>query len=352
MAKIGVIARCDTTGLGVQSRNWVRLLDPHKVIVINSEPFNHNEQHPEWYSEYDTETIDGFIWPKDFDRVLNDIDVLLSFEIFYSYELVAEARRRGIKTILQNNWEFTDYLNRPDFPLPDLLVNHSYWNLGKQKQMWPEITEYCPTPLFLDDYVDNFLENLSRKPDKLRLLHVAGRKTYKDRNGTQSLLEAVKKIPQDVEFELVIKAQTAEFQHIHDPRVVIDRDSPSDEKELYRDFDAMILPRRYGGASLPMCEALASGLPVIMTNVDPNNKILPGEWLVPCEKVDAFMARTTIDVYEAQPHDLAKAITKLASMDELPLVEAKSNARSIARHLYCDYAVQEKWALLLKKIGV
>lgn len=37
----------------------------------------------------------------------------------------------------------------------------------------------------------------------------------------------------------------------------------------------MILPRKYAGLCLPMNEALMSGLPVIMTDIEPNNVILP-----------------------------------------------------------------------------
>lgn len=349
MARLGIIARSDLTGLGNQSRNWVRLLNPHKIIRIDSTPFNGNEQHPEWYEGYKNKyVVNGFITHAEIDQVLHDIDVLLTFEIPYNYNLISTARQKGVKTIIQNNWEFTDYLQRPELPLPDLLVNHSYWGLETQKLLFPLITEYCPTPIFVDDYNGILDQNLNRDSKK-RFLHVAGRNAYLGRNGTQDLLEAVKLIPQDVEFELVIKAQTAEFGYINDPRVKIDRSSPLDEKELYRDFDAMILPRRYGGASLPMTEALASGLPVIMTDISPNDKVLPREWLVPSEQKDAFMARTTISVYSADHASLAHTIIDFSRTN---LYEQKLLAREIALREYSDDVVREKWALLMKKLGV
>src|SRR5687768_16254359 len=123
-----IIARADLTGLGVQSRNWVRLLDPQRIVVINSTIFNHNEQHLEWYSGRGGYTINGFIKSNEIIPILNGMDVLLTFEIPYSYELIRVARTRGVKTVIQNNWEFTDYLKQPDLPLPDLLVNHSLWH--------------------------------------------------------------------------------------------------------------------------------------------------------------------------------------------------------------------------------
>ena len=244
-----IVARADLTGLGIQSRNWVRLLNPYKTIVINSQSFNGNEQHFEWYKRPNAYRVDGFIKQHEINPILNNVDVLLTFEIPYNYSLIAEARSRGIKTVIQNNWEFTDYLMQPHLPLPDLLVNHSYWHLEDQKRMWPQITEYCATPLFLEDYESIYTQNISRNAKK-RFLHIAGRKTYEDRNGTQDLIAAIKMIPSKYDFELVIKTQSTEVNDANDPRVVVDRSSPVDEKELYRDFDAVIMPRRYGGACL------------------------------------------------------------------------------------------------------
>lgn len=349
--KLTIIARMDLTGLGVQSRNWVRLLKPNKIILIDSTSFNKNEQHPEWYEGYDTWRVDGFIQDYMIDKLLDDTDVLLTFETAYSYKLLARARNRGIKTIVQNNWEFTDYLQSPLLPMPDLLVNHSYWHLDDQKERWPDITEYCPTPLFIEDFEDIYLTNLKRE-NKVRFLHVAGRNTYEDRNGTNDVLKAISLIPENVDFELVIKTQTTEVEEINDPRITIDRDSPVDEKELYRDFDAMILPRRYAGACLPMNEALASGLPVIMTDIDPNNKILPGFWLVSATKKTEFMAREMIDVYESDPVELAGRIAQFAVADRPLLYGYKIMAREIAIKEYSSENVLEKWSLLLDRIGV
>lgn len=351
MTRVGVIVRADLTGLGVQSRNWVRLLKPHKVIMIDSRPFNNNEQHHEWYKEYDPLLIYGFIQNWQIDTILKDIDVLLTFEIPYNYELIKVAKARGIKTIIQNNWEFTDYLQQPNLPLPDLLVNHSYWHLNDQRMLWPEITEYCATPVFLGDYDSVYQQNVDREA-KTRFLHVAGRKTHEDRNGTKDLLEAVKLIPKDVDFELVIKAQTADVGEIDDPRVVIDRNSPVDEKELYRDFDAVIMPRRYAGACLPMTEALASGLPVIMTDIDPNNKVLPHYWLVKAEKKGSFMARTPVEIYSANHESLAKKIEEFSKMPHVVMKSSKLEARDLALKEYSSESVKTKWALLLGKLGL
>ena len=347
-----IIARADLTGLGVQSRHWVRLLNPQRIVEINSTIFNHNEQHLEWYSGRGGYTINGFIKSNEIIPILNGMDVLLTFEIPYSYELIRVARTRGVKTVIQNNWEFTDYLKQPDLPLPDLLVNHSLWHLEDQKKLWPDITDYCPTPVFIEDYENIMLHNMDRDLTKRRFLHIAGRRTYEDRNGTNDLVEAMKLIPKEYDFELVIKTQTADVSNLNDPRITIDRSKPLDEKELYRDFDAMIMPRRYGGACLPMNEALASGMPVIMTDMDPNNKILPKDWLVQAKHAGSFMTRTMIDLYSVDHNALCDKIIDFVTKKEDNILSDKIRAREIACDEYSSVAVKEKWAGLLNKLGV
>jgi hypothetical protein len=54
--RIGIIARCDDTGLGNQTRELVNMLNPDKVMLINSTFFNENKQHPEWYEGYNYKT--------------------------------------------------------------------------------------------------------------------------------------------------------------------------------------------------------------------------------------------------------------------------------------------------------
>ncbi len=349
--RLGIIARADLTGLGVQSRNWVRLLNPNKLIVINSTTFNHNEQHLEWYDGRGGYIIDGFIKPNEINPILDNLDVLLTFEIPYSYELIRVARQRGVKTIIQNNWEFTDYLRQPELPLPDLLVNHSYWHLEEQKNLWSNITDYCPTPIFVEDYDVIKDQNMART-GKRRFLHVAGRRTYEDRNGTIDLLESIKLIPREYDFELVLKTQSTEIPAFDDPRITIDPSIPLDEKELYRGFDAMIMPRRYGGACLPMTEALASGMPVIMTDVDPNNKVLPKDWLVMARPNGQFMTRAPIDLFNADRNELADKIIDLVAIDDKNMLSQKKLARDIAEKEYSSQAVLQKWAGLLSKLGL
>jgi glycosyltransferase involved in cell wall biosynthesis len=78
----------------------------------------------------------------------------------------------------------------------------------------------------------------------------------------------------------------------------------------------MVMPRRYAGLCLPMNEALVSGLPVFMTDISPNNQILPSDWLVSSSKVSTLMTRVKLDVYEADVRELAKKIDRYVDSDK------------------------------------
>jgi hypothetical protein len=72
----------------------------------------------------------------------------------------------------------------------------------------------------------------------------------------------------------------------------------------------MVLPRRYAGLCLPMNEALMSALPVFMTDVSPNNAVLPHKWLAESKKIDTFRTKSMVDVYDVKSEKLAKIIDK------------------------------------------
>ena len=138
---------------------------------------------------------------------------------------------------------------------------------------------YLPPPIDPNEFKEAREVNFKRKGTK-RFLHMVGTLASKDRNGTLDLLQSLKYTKAD--FELVIHSQQElprEYM-VDDRRVKYSMRNVENTSDLYKDFDALILPRRYAGLCLPTNEALISGLPVIMTDTSPNNEWLPKEWLV------------------------------------------------------------------------
>ena len=307
--RLGIIARSDNTGLGNQTMELVKMLNPDKILLINSQFFNNNKQHPEWYKDYNViETRKGMPRTNEVVSFLENIDVVISCETFYHLELVDLAKQKGIKTILQYNYELFGNLAHPEWTLPDVLLAPSSWNLDLVVEKFGNKTKVMHLPPPTDQSLFNEAREINLSKDHKRILHIAGKKAAKDRNGTESIISMMKHSKED--YELVIKSQTPLNLICNDSRVKIEIGNPDNRQDMYSGFDAMVLPRRYAGLCLPMNEALMSALPVFMTNISPNNTILPAKWLAESKKIDSFRTKSMVDVYDVRSEGLAKIIDK------------------------------------------
>ena len=307
--RLGIIARSDNTGLGNQTMELVKMLNPDKILLINSTPFNNNEQHPEWYKGYNVlETANGMPHTREILTFLDGLDVVISCETFYHLELVDLAKQKGIKTILQYNYELFGHLAHPEWTLPDVLIAPSTWNLDVIIKKFGTRSKVIHLPPPTDSSLFSEAKEINLSKDHKRILHIAGKKAAKDRNGTNSIFEMMRYYKGD--YEIVIKSQTNIDYASKDPRLKIEIGNPKNRQDMYKGFDAMVLPRRYAGLCLPMNEALMSGIPVFMTNISPNNAILPAEWLSESAMIDKFRGKSIVNVYDAYPRILAKTIDK------------------------------------------
>lgn len=312
--RIGLIARSDHTGLGNQTRNLAYMLKPSKILVVDSRSFSDgNVQHDSWYSGFNAYKTQG--WPTNYEvrSFLRGIDVLVTAETFYNPLFITMAKSLGIKTFSQYNFEFLDNLRDRNYPKPDLFLAPSYWNVEEMKEYGITNVKYLPPPTDPRRFAEARQKNF-RTNGKV-FLHIAGKRAAHDRNGTDVLLSALQYTKS--QFKLVIRAQfDQQFPTMsNDSRVTYSFENVEDESELYKEFDAMIMPRKYGGLCLPMNEALMSGLPVIMTNTSPNNKVLPEKWLVDCYTEQMIMTRTLIPAQHADLKALAAKIDWLCEAD-------------------------------------
>ena len=337
---LGIIARSDNTGLGNQTRELVKMLNPDKILLIDSEHFNGNEQHPEWYQDYNvTTTLSGFPTKQELIEFLRNIDVVLSCETFYRQDFLHYAKRRGIKTILQYNFEFLLNMSNPDAELPDVLLAPSLWNIEQIEKMVNGRCKVIHLPPPTDSILFENVRQNNMSKDHNRLLHVGGKFAAKDRNGTQTVLEMLKY--SKASYELVITTQKFPELNLKDSRVTLNNSNPENREELYNGFDAMLLPRRYAGLCLPMNEALISGLPVFMTDISPNNLILPKEWLVKSEHINSFQAKSLVDVYDGNPEHLAEIIDEY--MNNKDKREMKDSALQIGLNHFAKNNLKDKY---------
>lgn len=343
--KIGIVARQDDTGLGNQTRELVKMLNPEKLLIINSSPFHSGHiQHPEWYSHINNITTPGVPQKHSVMTFLRGLDIVISCETFYHTNFVEIARRMNVKTVLQYNFEFLDYLINERKALPDALIAPSMWRIQEVEEKFAEksIIRFLPPPSSPEIFNNNKINNLK---EHKKLLHIGGKAAIHDRNGTETVIEMLKYSKAD--YELVIKSQTELKISSTDERLTVKTDNEENHADLYDGFDAMVLPRRYAGLCLPMNEALLSGMPVFMSNVSPNFLCLPQKWLAKSEKSGEFMARTMIDIYNTDPKSLAKIIDNYFNSD---MKQEKEEAFEIGYSKFSSDILRQKYIDLFNEV--
>lgn len=304
--RLGLIARADNGGLGAQTFELYSWLQPAKTMVVDISDLNgfHNN-----YDRYpDAQFVRGFPKAPDWDAFLKDIDVVLTVEIPYGYIMFEMARERGIKTVLQCNYEFMDHLENPHLPAPDVIFAPSLWHYDDIQIIADRIGAklyHVPVPV-------NRERITFKARTGSRLLHVAGHKTYEDRNGTEIVIEAMRHVTSDAELFITTQHELPAAAYI-DPRIhVLDTDYPH-YWDIWNkvDADMLLLPRRYGGLSLQLNEAMAAGIVPIMTDVEPQNGFLPPLCLVPYASSKKIITRATIDCFSVDPAVLAQRIDEI-----------------------------------------
>lgn len=314
----------DYSGLANQTHNVAKMLKPDKVLLIDSSTFNDFKQRPELYDNFKTDKVLGFPTRRQYMTWLKGLTHVFTCETFYNDYVTNYTLRMGIKTYIQPNYEFSDFFVK-NMTRPTMFLLPTGWHKQDFDNKEYDNIVLRP-PLFENDFKKVRESNVSRRYK--RFLHIVGKQASMDRNGTTAVLEALKHT--DSDFELVIKSQYEIPIQTDDKRVTYDFTNVHDHTELYKDFDALILPRRYGGLCLPMNEGLMSGLPVIMTDMSPNNELLPDKWLVKAKLTDKLQARTKIDVYTANSKELARKIDEFCDKPDSKLTDEKVQALDIA----------------------
>ena len=305
--RVGLITRGDRGGLAAQTYDFYKHVKPDKVMLVNIDVYTHQTTDESKYPG--AYIVRNYPTTVEWNEWLTDLDVVFTVECPYDHELYRIARERGIKTIEQHNFEFQAFHQSPEFPKPDLILSPSSWR--QDEVIWAPV-KYLHVP------VDREKFPFKGKIHAKTFIHIAGHRTFNDRNGTVILLEALPYIKSDIKIKLFTQDELP--RPYTDSKLEIIREDFPDNASLYKEGDVLILPRRYGGLSLQMNEALSCGMPVISLDIAPQNEFLPEHWLIPATLKEQTMVKTMIDVYDADPQVLAAKIDEFA--DSLIMVDS------------------------------
>lgn len=323
--RVGLVAYGTKTGLGYQTKAIHDHLHPDKTLLVDLSQIKGMPCHREWYPDATvTAHPRGVASEQEMVRFLDGLDVVFVCETPISYRLFALARARGIRVVLQYNYEFLDYLRDPTLTKPTVFAAPSPWNVhkldkGRFPHVWP-----LPVPIDPAEIPQRIITEAKT------FLHIGGRPAARDRNGTLDFITLASRCADlGARWVLASQSPTQEIQrslrgtHVE---MVVDIQTLGD---MYAAGDVMILPRRYGGFSFPAIEALTAGMPVLMPDIPPNTSWLPAEWLTPAAQTSQFQAKARIDVHTI----------------DMPALE------SLVRRLWAEPATVQAWSQQARDIA-
>lgn len=321
--KLGMIVRAEDRGLGNLTWEAWRALDPTVTVAIDMGDWArgfapHKDRYPAaWWTGFNGAAAGGeHLNVRAIADVFSECDVVWSAETFYDWRLPVELHRRGIHTVLHT---------MPEFHRPECDVVPNVWLPTPWRSQHHPGAPIVPIGVALDRFA-GYRAAPPDAPGPLRVLHVAGHRAAMDRNGTGIVVETVGHLREQV--ALTIRTQDAEVASPGSVgRVTVEtiRNSGGDYWEQYAGFHVLLMPRRYGGLSLPVQEAMAAGLAVVMTACEPN------AWW-PTERVQAARGPELrapagpIGTWTCHPADVAVVLDRLArDRDALARQMAESN---------------------------
>lgn len=287
--RLGMIARCDDRGLGAQTFEFYRHMRPDVTVVIDMTPITQQRwaQHFDWYPDGIITPWKGYAQPLSTEALvaLASCDVVFSAETFYDPRLPKWLHDQGVKTVLQPNPEL--YRNEQPTEL--------WWPTGWLTAKLPK-GRIMPVPIPDEQIAD-------RPAGPGLLLHVGGWKALGDRNGSQFLPWLINRTSgswritsqSGIRLTPLMRNRVEPVGHIED------------RWRLYDGCAILVMPRRYGGLCLPVQEAMARGLAVVMTDTEPNR-----EWpIVPVEAGAGALVGMTLGPVQVKNCDLHHLIGQI-----------------------------------------
>jgi glycosyltransferase involved in cell wall biosynthesis len=321
--KLGIIARSEDRGLGLQTWEACRHLNPDRVLLVEPQPIKWPCHHDR-YREYDTTLVrwDGRrLDEKKCRRWLDGLDVVYTAETAYDEQLPRWAAEARCGIAVHANPEML-HRNSASNPYVTWWAPTN-WRLGQL----PFGTRVVPMPVA----TDRFPQINPANPDKpVTFVHSMGHEAVHDRNGTRLFAEAVRQL--EVPCRVLVFGQDGNLPKLR-PRVgapveVVRQHGVANYWDQYVNGDVLVMPRRYGGLCLPVQEALAAGLAVVMTDVSPN-RTWPGPRVPVVETMSMVTRCGDVRVDSCDPADLADVMTKLAT-DRTWLACQQAEARAWA----------------------
>lgn len=278
---IGLIARCDNSGLGAMSWELANHVKFDQIKLQSN-------------GRYKT-------YPERFYNVVEDLttDIVVGIETMYGYQ-----KKEGQKTILIPMYECS---YKAEVAKMDKVIAVSLLD----KQYYPQ-AKFLPWPINTD------LIHFKKRDRANVFVHNAGHGGLGGRNGTAELIEAMKFVKSNI--KLIIRSQIP-IKEIEDPRIDVMVRDFENYWEIWGEGDVFIFPEKFNGLSLPIQEAIASGMPIMSTDRFPFNAYLPRKIMIEPAGFTREQIAVGFDMAILDPQKIAAKIDQWAGKSIADLSE-------------------------------
>lgn len=292
---LGMIVRADFgRGLANQTYSFWKHLNPDVTVLVDMSGLQGGYKWSQDLTAYPGSIVTQWKgYTANFENP-EALDALKQCDIIYSAETYYDPEVERLPTILHVNPEF--YRGETATQL--------WYPTGYLTDKLPP-GEIIPTPIDDDDIAPG-------PAGKGLLLHVGGHAARMDRNGARIVHGLLNRTQHKWRL-------TSQDGMKLNPRLFAKVEvmgNVEDRWDLYEGAGILVYPRRYGGQSLQVNEAMARGMAVIMGSHSPNL-----EWpIVPIMSAPRSKVATpggVLDMYMTSLPDLEKAVAELMDDDEL-----------------------------------
>jgi glycosyltransferase involved in cell wall biosynthesis len=338
--RIGLIARADDRGLSHLTWEFARNIRPDKILIVDMG----DERFPTYHDRYDALADLVVVWSyqhgdrsPDAHRWLEGLDVVFTAETFYGLDNVIE--NYGVKTVKYVMPEFY----RADDPKPTATWLPTWWLADDVPfdliMEWP-----CPADRWFNSETP-----LRRQNETLRVVMPAGNRALHDRNGSKIFLQALRHVKQPV--EATVWTQDRTFSAATKLPINVSyqlRRHATNYWDIAAGAHLVVIPRRYGGLSLPAIEALGAGAALAMTDCDPN-RMWPIEPIGCKPGFAAVCPFGEVQMWDAEPRDLAHLIDYLAA--DPALTRARQEEAREWAHRHSWQRQRDRWITALEEVS-
>ncbi len=317
--RLGLVGWCADTGLGYQNIDLWRHL-PFERWLAPRHPRARNLQLP----------ASATSCPRPppapvRDRFLQDIDTLFFCEQPLDPSILAECRRRGIRTAC---WVNHEWWPARGYDVDQAIAPVRY-TVGVLEQLGVRAVH---VPMAVDTEAFAFRQRGRVE----RWVFVNGYGGAKRRKGLGVVLEAARRsqVP-----GIVYTLRDREEIQGRAPAWVEVRQGPEDRSELYAEGEVCIQPSRWEGVGMQLLECQAAGMPLVTTAAPPMNEYEPLRTVGGARTTVCLKQRQTVAT-NVDPGSLAEVLVELhgadvseASRRARTFVEQRHSWKIVAPHL-------------------